>query len=429
MTEMTPVLSAGNYSEKNRPQELESAFLTFSEVAGQLEASYRELQNQVTCLTAELASARSERLKQLAEKECLANRLERLLNLLPGGVVVLDGDGAVQECNPVAVEILGESPRGKRWNEVAMRTFVSCDEGVREVTTTDGRHLNISTASLGSEPGRILLINDVTETRILQESLNRHRRLSSMGEMAASLAHQIRTPLASALLYVSHLASEHISDADRCRFSEKVLSRLRHLDRLVNDMLLFARGGGPRDDEIAVNDLVQAIYQTSEPHVLSGGCNLEVEINENTKSVSLMGNREALLSAFQNLIINAIEVCGQGGKLLLKAEKNGVNTLNMSLTDDGPGVPLELQERLFDPFFTTRPQGTGLGLAAVRAIASAHGGSVWLESAHGQGATFGLRLPVSNIQEALPSCVKRSTSIGMVFHEKKNDNAQTACFR
>jgi two-component system sensor histidine kinase FlrB len=384
-----------------RTQQLEDAFHLFNQMSSQLEASYQALENRVAQLNHELAAARSERLRQLAEKERLANRLERLLDVLPGGVVVVDEQGFVAECNPAAVDLLGEPLQGCLWHDVIQRAFQPYSDDGSEVTLHSGRRVSMSTRSLDPEPGQIVLLMDVTEQHALQHMLNRHRRLSAMGEMAASLAHQVRTPLASALLYVSHLARADLSDDGRRRFTDKVIGRLRHLERMINDMLQFARGGSFDMEDFPVELLVDEFTQSLEPQLQA--CCGELELQNQAAGSNLRGNREALQSALSNLATNAIEACGQRAQLCLEIRRNDQDELVLLLHDNGPGIPAAVQERLFTPFFTTRPNGTGLGLAVVRAIARAHQGDVWVTSKPGQGSTFGIRIPAAGGQDALPS--------------------------
>lgn len=383
-------------------QDLAGAFQLFTQVSEQLAASYHVLEERVVQLTAELATARSERLVHLTEKEHLANRLEHLLNALPGGVVVLDGAGYVQECNPAALELLGAPLHAVRWLDVIDRAFAPRSDDGHEVSLRDGRRVGISTCSLGSQsgnaqPGQILLINDLTETRALQEQLARHQRLSAMGEMAASLAHQIRTPLSSAMLYTSNLFRSDLDLVSQRRFSEKSLASLRHIEKMVNDMLMFVRGGGAMDHDVAIPVLLNEFRQVIEPQLQLYSGTLEIldEITGSINARQIHGNKDALLAAVLNLATNAMQACGEGIRLRLNITGDS-QAVYFKLSDNGPGIPEQFRERIFEPFFTTRSSGTGLGLAVVRAVVQGHHGEVFLDSSHGQGCTFTIRLPIAH---------------------------------
>ena len=237
-------------SQMNKASEqLENAFELFNQFSEKLAGSYGDLESHVTRLTKELAEARSERLIQLAEKEVLAKRLEDLLDALPAGIVVLDADNCITQTNPVARLMLGADMGNKKlcgqnWQSVAKKSIKTDGD---ELRLLDGRWVNLSACPLcidstGVNRGKIILISDITETRILQMKLNRQQRLSSLGEMIASLSHQIRTPLSSALLYISTLNHPLNDEKERICFADKAKERLRHLERMVNDMLIFARG-------------------------------------------------------------------------------------------------------------------------------------------------------------------------------------------
>jgi two-component system sensor histidine kinase FlrB len=373
--------------------ELEEAFGVFSQVSERLASSYQALETRITQLTDELAQSRSERAREQDKNGRLANRLEHLLSALPAGVVVLDGRGHVQECNPAAVELLGVPLHGASWTEVIARAFAPRARDGHEISLRDGRLVSVATRSLDPEPGQIVLITDLTSTRQLQEQLARHQRLSSLGEMAASLAHQVRTPLATALLYVSHLHRPQLDETDRLRVAEKILSRLRHLEHLVKDMLVFARGDALCQETIALTPLFNEIQQALEPQLQASGCRLTADVH--VGDAEMLGNREALAGALLNLVTNAMQACGTGGEIHLAAVCTSDAKVEIRVRDNGPGISAELQTRIFEPFFTTRADGTGLGLAVVQAVTRAHAGDVELESAPGAGSTFCLRLPLA----------------------------------
>ncbi len=372
--------------------DLEKAFVAFNQVSDQLVSSYHVLETRVAELTDELAETRSKRESELQQKERIADRLQTLLTALPAGVVLLDGNGAVQECNPAAIDLLGEPLIGEIWVDIIGRSFSPRADDGQEVSLKDGRLVSITTSSLGSEPGMILLLKDMTENRRMQETLDRSKRLSAMGEMAASLAHQIRTPLSSALLYSSHLSTRDINNDDRQRFADKVLSRLRDLEKMVNDMLLFVRGEQMTSEEILIDDLLDDVEQVLEPRLAAN--HSEFNIIHKTPGILLHGNRQALLGALLNLVSNAMEAGDKGTRLLLETSFITGSVIEIKLTDNGPGLSAEEQERVFEPFFTKRAGGTGLGLAVVQAVAQAHQGHAWVTSEQGKGATFGLNLPV-----------------------------------
>lgn len=364
-----------------RIQELEKAFALFIQTSQELEQSYQEVAEQLD--------------KVQAERLQVADRLERLLNLLPAGVVVLDEHERIQKMNPTASDLLGADAINREWPIVVMNVFLKNNEirpGVAEMMTYDNQYFQITQTALDQEVGRILLMQEVTELRNLQNQLARSQRLTSMGEMAASLAHQIRTPIAAALLYASQMTDASLSVQKRIEFSHKVLKRLHHLEHMVTDMLQYAKGGKAGDQLILVSELVSNLHQAMEPLVQSSASEMTLETQ--MPAWYVRGDPDALLSALQNLVTNAIDIVQKNAKIQVVCRPAGFNELDIVVKDWGPGIAEENLERIFNPFYTSRANGTGLGLAVVRAIAEAHDGSAWVKSTLGVSSEFGLRLPL-----------------------------------
>lgn len=379
-------------------KELQDAFGAFNQLSAQLTESYQQLEVRVAGLTLALEKEQDQRIKELTEKERVASRLASLLHALPGGVVVIDGGGKVQEHNPAAELLLGEPLLGLQWSDIIQRSFLPREDDGHDISLVDGRKVNISTCPLGSEPGQILLITDVTEIRYLQDRTGQQQRLAAMGKMAASLAHQIRTPLSSALLYVSNLKRQVLSDEDRFSLTEKMTSRLRHLEQLIEDMLMYSREGRVGEELFSTQVLLDELYQGLEPQLEL--TKTAFATNNNAKNLMIHGNRQMILSALTNLAMNAMQAMQEdkrdiAGKIEVEVTKED-NNVCIAIKDNGPGIPMKLQEQIFDPFYTTRTQGTGLGLAVVQAVAKAHDGNVLLESNARKGSIFKVILPLEN---------------------------------
>ncbi len=320
-----------------------------------------------------------------------AQRLQAIFNALPSGVVVLDASGRVQECNPAAIELLGEPLTGEQWTDIIGRAFSPRSDDGHDISLADGRRVSIATCPLGDEPGQLLLLNDVTETRELQQRLSQYQRLSALGEMAAGLAHQVRTPLASGLLYASQLKRPNLDGESRAELAGKVVTQLRQLDALTNDMLLFSRSGYGGEEIVELDSLLANLASAVAPHCEERGT--ELQIANACEDARVQGNPRTLLSALLNLTNNAMQAMGQGGGLQLGLRQGTCDMLEITITDTGPGIPAEVREHLFKPFFTTRANGTGLGLSVVQAVAQANGGGVRVNSQLGEGSEFIVQLP------------------------------------
>jgi len=369
--------------------ELEQSLERFSHLSGRLEDSQELLQARMSELKGQLAEASAQRLREFDEKERLANRLQSLLDLLPGGVIVIDGQGVVREANPVALDLLGEPLEGRLWREVIARSFAPRKDDGHEVSLKDGRRVSIATRSLNGEPGQLVLLTDLTETRRLQEQLARHERLSSLGRMVASLAHQIRTPLSSALLYASHLEQGGLSDEQQQRFAGRLKDRLNELEHQVRDMLVFARGDLPIENRLTPAQLLAALRAAAETRLQGVVVRWQCDV----RGGALLCNRDMLVGALLNLIENALQASADEPRLKIHVYARD-SVMHISVSDNGVGIEATTLTRLGEPFFTTRATGTGLGLAVVKSIARAHSGTLSLRSRPGRGTCATLRLPL-----------------------------------
>ncbi|UUY07175.1 ATP-binding protein [Pseudomonas sp. J452] len=368
---------------------LEQAFELFNQMSTQLTASYSMLEARVTELKGQLALVSAQRMQELAEKERLAHRLQSLLDLLPGGVIVIDGQGVVREANPVARTLLVKPLVGMLWREVISRSFAPREDDGHEISLKDGRRLSIATRSLHGEPGQLVLLTDLTETRRLQDQLSRHERLSALGRMVASLAHQIRTPLSAALLYASHLTEQALPLEQQQRFAGRLKERLHELEHQVRDMLVFARGELPLPNRIAPSVLFDALRAAADVHVQG----MSVRWQCDARAGELLCNRDTLVGTVLNLIQNSIQAAGREARLKIHLYARG-NTLRLCVSDNGDGIDPATLARLGEPFFTTKTTGTGLGLAVVQAVARAHQGELQLRSRVGRGTCATLVLPL-----------------------------------
>jgi two-component system sensor histidine kinase FlrB len=296
--------------------------------------------------------------------------------------------------------LLGEELTGSNWKEIAAALQPSETPGEMSLPHSSGqRRLVVSETALDSGEGRILLLNDVTETYRMRQVVERSERLAAMGEMVAGLAHQLRTPLSAALLYVGNLRQPEHGSAERIKMAERAIERLRHLERLIRDMLLFARGDSLGRQDFNVGELLAELIHTLEP--LAKAHRIDFQGHCDCESTVMHGDRKALGGALANLIDNAIQATAEGGTVSCsvvravssQGELPG-EELRFIIQDTGIGIEPELQARLFEPFVTTRAEGTGLGLAIARGVARGHGGDILLESSPDAGSTFTLILPL-----------------------------------
>ena len=342
---------------------------------------------------------------ELSDLRQQASWLSHLVDTMPAGVVVLDGKGMIAKANQIAIDMLGEPLEGEKWFSVIQRSFRPHQDDGHEVSLKDGRLIKLDITALAPEPGQLILMTDLSETRRLQKRVAHMQRLSALGKMVASLAHQVRTPLSAAMLYAANLGSKRLPEASRDNFQSKLMSRLKDLETQVNDMLLFAKSGDQQVvEQVSMQQLLSEVKAGADAMVTLNDSHLAVNLPE--PDIQITGNKSAIARAIQNLIHNSIQVIGAGAEVKLSAATDEQNPdfVRISVSDNGPGIDLTQAEKIFEPFYTTKSQGTGLGLAVVSSVANAHQGRVDVTNNKGGGACFSLLLPIrtaSKLEESL----------------------------
>lgn len=378
---------------------LTRAFHEFNTLSEDLSRAYGRLETQVAELTRELTRSRPAQDTEQLQKQQLADRLSTLLEAMPAAVVLVDGRDRIDRFNPAA-EILFEGLCwGRHWSQVLEDNLLS-RMGPGDWVLRNQLRVNVSQRPLG-DGGQILVMIDTTEQRELEERLQRQSRLSDMGEMAAQLAHQIRTPLATALLYGGQLGRSDLSDTQRSQFAATLVEGLKHTEKLVGDMLAFSRGGHFVACPVSLRNILERAVDMLGPRLRSQAVDLALAVDE-TPADTLLGNQDALVGVFQNLIENALNHTGEGAHIGISL-KFSADSAQVVVEDDGPGIPHDIRQHIFDPFFTTRERGTGLGLAVAQSVLLAHGGNIRTCGSAFGGACFRVTLPLAAPAEAEPT--------------------------
>jgi len=324
---------------------------------------------------------------------------DAIFEALPAGVVVLDSRGRVVRCNAAAVTLLGEPLLHEAWRAVISRAVDVEQNRGAEVALRNGRLVRIETTPLQGA-GQVLLFHDVTEICALQGRLQAQERSIALGKIAASLAHQIRTPVSAALLYSSNLKDADLAEHDRARFQARIHERLEHIEALTRQILQFVRGPRRTHESLEVQQILNESLAALEAKFgdLSGRVASIVEAN----LPALTGSHDLVVTALFNLLSNAFQAGGPEVQGLVHVSTNDDGHLVFAVADDGPGIAAELKEHVLEPFFTTRVEGNGLGLAVVRDVAEVHGGRLHVYSELCQGTFFSMTIaPVEPVDETL----------------------------
>ncbi|MBV9108264.1 MAG: PAS domain S-box protein, partial [Gemmatimonadetes bacterium] len=338
------------------------------------------------------------------------------------GILTVDGTGRLGYANPAAAELLGmELPQWMGRPVIAelerlapglgrvIGETLERREPVRRYETDeqeDGTVLGVSTTLLerSDPPSVTAIFQDITERKRMDALRRRAERLEAVADLSASLAHEIRNPLASIRSATEQLAGEGVDPEDRGVLRDLVVRESDRLSRLLTEFLDFARVKVRSSEELHVGALVKQAVDLVRANPQCAGCRVELRIDQDAAGALVHGDADLLHRALVNLLLNAVQWAGTGGAAevaldvaeseILSRSLEYTRAVRIRVSDSGPGVPEEDREHVFDPFFTLRPGGTGLGLALVQRAAEAHGGAVFVdEPGDGWSTTFTLYLP------------------------------------
>ncbi len=352
--------------------------------------------------------------KQLRQKQLDYEKLEafhqNVIQSLDSGLITADRAGRISFMNRTAFRILGIDPSAGIGTDLdrllsdfkkSLLTEPSSWEDIsrREETTFRRRdgvviHLGLSKSPLrdpsGTPVGSILIFQDITQIKEMEEQIKRADRMVSIGEMAAGIAHEIRNPLASLTGSIQVLKEETSLRGRNLDLMNIILRESERLNRLISDFLLFAQ---PPRAEFSPIFLSQHIDETLQMLSNSPQFNGHVSISRAfSHEAKVLGDANQLRQVFWNLFLNAIQEMEGGGELGVTIEA-GQGSVRVSVSDTGGGISNQDREKIFEPFFTTKDSGTGLGLAIVHRILETHGGQIQVYSKPGSGATFTVVLP------------------------------------
>jgi two-component system sensor histidine kinase PilS (NtrC family) len=354
----------------------------------------------------------SERLEaksvDLAELEAL-NRL--IVQSIQSGLLTVAPDGRVTSFNRAAGEITGRHasevigrPVSELFPTMNLDAATGRDRWEVDYAGPTGETLTLgfSVSALGEGGpalGKIVLFQDLTPYKALEEQVRRADRLAAVGKLAAGMAHEIRNPLASMSGSIQVLRLELVTaSAEHRRLMDIVVRETDRLNELITDFLLFARPGAPRREAV---DLAGVIEETAALAARGRAGQVVVETRV-AGPLAVAGDPRELRQVFWNLLVNAEQAMPRGGRVEIRAQAvpGGVE---VTVRDSGEGIAAKDLPRIFDPFFTTKPNGTGLGLAIVHRIVQSHGGTIDVASRPGVGTTFTLRLPADGQAAAGPA--------------------------
>ncbi len=338
----------------------------------------------------------------------------KIVEYLPAGVILLDRQNKILSVNSHGASILGSKQdelvgkdvirlfhiqrRDHLWK--ALRSGESGTRVEHRLPLPSGEIvlLGLSTAPYGlpddKDAGIVLIYQDISKKKRLQEQLRRTDQLAVLGSMAAGIAHEIRNPLASILSGVEILATLPPEDERALRHRETIVQQITRLNGIVSDLLILGRPASPIKKACPVLQPVNRALDTVATRALEQGVNTRVHIP--TGLPPLLADEGKIEQVLLNLFLNALEAMPKGGDLVIRAaEREDRHMIELQVTDTGIGVKPESMPHVFAPFFSTRAEGSGLGLSICNRIIADHQGQLELTSIEGKGTTVTIELPVA----------------------------------
>lgn len=357
--------------------------------------AYQSLESRIQEVHQQLSDIEKTRADEKQEKIQLASRLSLLFEVLPVGIVVLNSQGCIESANPEAERIFERQLHLQSWSAVIQEAVAPRFDDGLEVTLTSGKRISVKTSTLADQSSQLIILNDLTQTRHLLDEAAKQQRLVDLGSMVASLAHQVRTPLATATLYLGHLKNPSLPQASIHDYSQRALERLNVVNQMIEDMLLFVKGQKSPRKRMTLSAFFVELKQAISPQVDTA---VLLTLGTNHPEVMIEVNTPALIGAILNCIHNsyeaALETNQQGLHIQVSTKQWNEESIAIVVADNGPGIAKEDVTKIFEAFYTTKSKGTGLGLAVVQAVMESHRGQVEVQSQPHSGTTFLLQLPV-----------------------------------
>jgi len=369
---------------------LREAFQNFTKASKSLETYYELLQEKVRYLTNELEKKNKALKAALSDAERNKDYLNAILYNLEEAIIVVDPEDRVSMLNKSAEKLLGISLPDAIGKIFKHLPFSICENNSETTLTVNDKQYTIILSlspivdSRGSLRGNVILIKDITRLRELEIQQERDQRLKAMGEMAAKIVHEIRNPLCSMQLFSSMLENE-LENTPHKELSRGISTGIQSLNTILTNMLLFARPHKPSLKSVPLDRVVEESIAMLVPLIKSRN----IKLNISLPHCEVSGDEELLKQVFINIILNAVQSLSNGGDLDITVKENSTSVV-IHVKDNGAGINSKDLEKIFNPFFTTKDTGTGLGLTIASQIMQAHDGYIKVHSEENKGSTFSL---------------------------------------
>lgn len=360
-----------------------------------------------TILTEEVANA-----VNISRLRTLKNFNETILENINSGVLTTDKAGNIIFLNREAKETLGGGVEGKmHFDELfqnphgmgsLFERLVDSEDrsySVESILSLPGGHkvpvrLNTTRVEMDDYHGRtiVAVFEDLTAQKRMEEELRRADRLRSLGELSAAVAHEIRNPLTGIATTAQLLEESLAGEDEKVKYLRVIMDEINRLDEIIKNLLTFARPQIPNPTQLYLGSLIENALALLEDK--AGERNVAVSFMNDLRDDRCVLDGDQIKQLVLNIALNGIQACGEGGELKVRLkDSKEPGFVEAAFTDNGDGIPADLADKLYNPFFTTRSGGTGLGLSISRKIVEGHGGRMFFESEKGTGTSFTVTLP------------------------------------
>ncbi|HEY3298416.1 MAG TPA: GAF domain-containing protein [Armatimonadota bacterium] len=360
--------------------------------------------------------------KEQEALNALSNYTDNILRSIAVGVATLDSDGNVLTWNRAAEELVGipaDAVVGRDFASVVRDIPISDAErdamvvNIAGVMRTGDSYLgykqefhpvgmtslfvdvsiSLLRDQLGNAMGAVIILEDVTEQMRMEKEMHRVSDLAAIGQLAANIAHEIRNPLSSIKGAAQFMKGEDSDSAAVREFLDIIIEEVNVLNKITTEFLDYARPSNLSLTEVDINEVIQRTLQLLQPEIAKHG--IDVVQHFGQRLPQIMADGRQLDQVFRNIILNAQQAMTDGGRLsvITRTSRRGVSVI---VEDTGVGIPEDQIDQIFQPFFTTKTKGTGIGLAIVDKIVDKHGGDISVRSIPGRGTRFHVYLPPQN---------------------------------
>ncbi len=399
---MTRTVARAPATPAHTTPELERAMRELSALGASLARSYHALEARAARVEGELAEANAELARKVDELDAVTAELEAVLEALPTGVVVRDAKGRVLRVNDAALTALGRTREQLLGSADALTPPASANEAWEqfEHVREDGRrcvlaHRRAAIHGKGAARARQAeLFDDRTTLVELAERMHALDKLAALGNMAGGIAHELRNPMMAAKGFAALLADKLPSTEPSGRWARLIVEGIDEANAVLTSMMSLATPDKLQLETVAAQELADEVLSMALRDIGADAHDARWRVEARVTAPDFGADRIKLRQALRNLVVNALQSQPQGGAVRLEIERADEQIV-LRVSDAGPGIPRALATRVLEPFFTTRAQGSGLGLALVERIARLHGGELCISADRGPlgGASIALVLP------------------------------------